>query len=118
MSNFENICCKVLGIILFLLVIILSVQLIGCTSSSNGAIKITPKEEPHDTIRDYPLLDHRGVLHKYRDNFESIIFPKHNKKLTQYCGTHFQWESIKAVYKREGNSDYRWYYIVSKNKKQ
>ena len=117
MSNFENISCKVLGIILFILVTILSVQLMGCTST-------IPKEKP--TIRDYPLLDHRGILHKYRDDFKSIVFPTHNEKLTQYCGTHFQWESVTAMWKSGGDNighreeaDYhRWIYIVIKTKKQ
>ena len=118
MSKFENICCKVLGIILVLLLSILSLQLMGCTTASNGAINITPKEEPHDTVRGYPIVDTRGVLHKYRDDFQSLIFPINNEKLTQYCGTHFQWESIKAVWKRDGDRDWKWYYIVSKSKKQ
>ena len=69
-------------------------------------------------LSSFPLLDNRGILHEYRDNFDKLIFPRHNKKLTQYCATHFQWESIKAVYKRKDDCYYRWHYIVSRSKKQ
>ena len=118
MTQFESNCCKSLGILLVILLAIISFQLVGCTSASNGAINVIPKEEVHDTIRNFPLLDTRGVLHKYRGNFKSIVFPTHNKKLTQYCGNHFQWEIIKAVWKQEGDEDFRWHYIVIRDKKQ
>jgi hypothetical protein len=110
MSNFEEIACKGLGIILFLLVIILSVQLMGCT--------LSPKEEFYNTPTSFPLLDTRDILHKYRDNFDKIIFPRNNQLLTRYCGAHFQWESIKAVWKCEEDGNYKWYYTISKSKKQ
>ena len=118
MSNFEEIACKGLGIVLFLLVVILSVQLMGCTST-------IPKEEPHNTPISFPLLDHRGILHTYRDNFDKIVFPTHNKKLTLYCGSHFQWENVTAMWKSSGGNIghreeadyYRWMYIVSKHPK-
>ena len=32
MSKFENICCKVLGVILFLLIVLMWLQLSGCSS--------------------------------------------------------------------------------------
>ena len=118
LNEFESNCCKGLSIVLVILLAIISFQLVGCTSASNGAINVIPKEEVHDTIRNFPLLDTRGVLHKYRDDFDKFIFPRHNEKLTQYCGKHFEWESIKAVYKKEGDGDYRWHYIVSRSKKQ
>ena len=118
LNEFESNCCKGLSIVLVILLAILSLQLMGCTSASNGAINVTPKEEVHSTPSSFPLLDHRGILHEYRDNFDKLIFPRHNKKLTQYCATHFQWESIKAVYKRKDDGYYRWHYIVSRSKKQ
>ena len=118
LNEFESNCCKGLSIVLVILLAIISFQLVGCTSASNGAINVIPKEEVHDTIRSFPLLDNRGILHKYRDDFDKLIFPRHNRKLTQYCAAHFQLESIKAVWKREGDGYYRWHYIVSRSKKQ
>ena len=116
LNEFESNCCKGLSIVLVILLAIISFQLVGCTSASNGSINITPKEEVAPSS--FPLLDNRGILHKYRDDFDKFIFPRHNEKLTQYCATHFEWESIKAVYKKEGDGDYRWHYIVSRSKKQ
>ena len=65
----------------------------------------------------YPLLDNHMVKHTYRDNFDKLIFPKHNKKLTQYCSVHRDWEDIKAVWSKNGGDDFRWQYYVMKNKK-
>ena len=67
-------------------------------------------------ITSYPLIDYKGEKHKYRDNFDSFIFPQHNHKLTQYCAFHFEWEDIKAVYKKDENGEWGYSYIVSKNK--
>ena len=67
-------------------------------------------------ITSYPLIDYKGEEHKYRDNFDSFIFPQHNHKLTQYCAFHFEWEDIKAVYKKDENGEWGYSYIVSKNK--
>ena len=107
-----------LSLVHIMIAILCIVILNKCTSASNGAINVTPKEEVHSTPSSFPLLDHRGVLHTYRDDFDKLIFPRHNRKLTQYCAAHFQWESIKAVWKREGDGYYRWHYIVSRSKKQ
>ena len=77
----------------------------------------------------FPLLDNRGILHEYRDRnvYTRITHPVHNDELTIYCGSHFQWETVKIVWKR-GNLtkiehreeiDYwRWNYNVTRNKKQ
>ena len=104
-----------MAVMLIVLAVIISIQLVGCTSAANGAINITA--DVPDNIKGYPLLDNRGILHKYRDNYDKIIFPRHNEKLTQFCGIHFQWEVIKSVWKREWDEDYRWHYIVSRSKK-
>ena len=128
MSDFEEIACKGLGIVLFLLVVILSVQLMGCATggttigwTDSGA----PIVKPKGSTQAYPLLDNRGILHTYRDNFDKIVFPTHNKKLTLYCGSHFQWENVTAMWKSSGGNIghreeadyYRWMYIVSKHPK-
>jgi hypothetical protein len=65
----------------------------------------------------YPLRDAKGMMHEYRDNFDKMIFPKHNKKLTQYCSIHRHWEDIKAQWSKNGGDYYRWQYYVVKNKK-
>ena len=90
-----------------------------CTSAPNGAINLDVIiEEPHDTSSSFPLLDTRGVLHTYRDDFDKLIFPKDNNKLTQYCATHFQWESIRARWKKDNAGEWGWSYMVSRSKKQ
>ena len=68
-------------------------------------------------ITSYPLLDNFGEQHKYRENFDSFIFPQDNKKFTQYCAFHFEWEDIKVVYGKDENDHWGYSYIVNKNKK-
>ena len=79
-------------------------------------IKEVPIARVPTKITSYPLKDYKGELHKYRDNFDSFIFPRDSKKLTQYCAFHFDWEDIKAVYKKDENGEWGYSYIVSKNK--
>ena len=115
-----------MAVILVILLSLLSFQLMGCTSvirvlqDSDWKKYEAAHQRDHDNnrIEGYPLLDNRGILHKYRGNFKSIVFPTHNKKLTQFCGIHFQWEVIKAVWNQEGDDDFRWHYIVIRDKKQ
>ena len=65
----------------------------------------------------FPLIDYKGVVHRYRDDFDKLIFPRHNEKLTQYCAVHYDWENIKAVWSRDKvQGHYRWNYYVSKHK--
>jgi len=80
-------------------------------------IKEVPIARVPTKITSYPLIDYKGEQHKYRDNFDSFIFPQDNKKLTQYCVFHFHWEDIKAVYGKDENGKWNYTYIVSKNKK-
>ena len=72
-------------------------------------------EEPMKRL--YPLIDNKVIMHKYRDNFDKLIFPRHNEKLTQYCSEHRHWEDIRAVWSKNGGDDFRWQYYVMKNKK-
>jgi hypothetical protein len=75
----------------------------------------------------FPLLDNRGILHEYRNEYTRITHPSHNDELTLYCAVHRQWETVKIVWKRgnlvkiehrEENSYWRWNYNVTRNKKQ
>ena len=71
------------------------------------------KDNPH-----FPLTDNSGKIHQYKDNFDKLIFPQHNKKLTQYCSLHFEWENITAIYKKADNENgYEWSYRVKKHPK-
>ena len=92
----------------------------GCSPYSSPVLVIgdVPIARIPTKITSYPLKDYKGELHKYRDNFDSFIFPRDNKKLTQYCAFHFQWEDIKAVYGKGEDGQWRYSYIVTRNKKQ
>ncbi len=78
----------------------------------------------HDVIMDepverfYPLRDAKGMMHEYRNNFDKMIFPKHNVALTQYCTIHRHWEDIKPQWSKNGGDYYRWQYNVKKNSKR
>lgn len=91
-------------ILTYLLIIIISIQFIGCTASLNN----------HNTVNKHPLLDNHGMFHKYKDNLNRTEFLHHNKTFTQYCGAHFQYEDIKVMY---NHNNYEWQYIITKNKK-
>jgi len=78
----------------------------GCASTNQDG-----KTETH-----YPLIDTRLRIHKYKENIQWMIFPKHNTKLTQYCSVHFEWEDIQPLY-RKVNEEMKWVYRVNKNKK-
>ena len=75
------------------------------------------KTHPTYQNEQFPLVDYKGVVHRYRDNFDKLIFPRHNEKLTQYCAVHYDWENIKAVWSRDKvQGHYRWNYYVTKHK--
>tara|TARA_R100000008_G_scaffold44215_1_gene25688 strand:+ start:262 stop:570 length:309 start_codon:yes stop_codon:yes gene_type:complete len=93
--------------------ILLFLLICGCSSTTGGV----PIARVPTKITSYPLKDYKGELHKYRDNFDSFIFPQDNKKLTQYCAFHFHWEDIRVVYRKDDNGEWNYIYIVSKNKK-
>ena len=77
----------------------------------------------------FPLLDNRGILHEYRDSkaYPKITHPKSGDVIQIYCGFHYQWETIRIVWRRgdltkiehrEESSYWRWTYIVRRSKKQ
>ena len=99
---------------MFLLVCFISILL---NWNCAPKIKEVPIARVPTKITSYPLIDYKGEQHKYRDNFDSFIFPRDSKKLTQYCAFHFEWEDIKAVYGKDENGQWGYSYIVSKNRK-
>ena len=88
------------------------IMVFSCSGTNPGQVIL---EEPMKRL--YPLIDNKAITHKYRDNFDKMIFPKHNKKLTQYCSLHRDWEDIRAVWSKNGGDYFRWQYYVVKNKK-
>jgi len=119
MSDFENIACKTLGIILFVVLCMLAFQLNGCATGGT-AVGWTDSGAPIVVKRSYPLLDYNGIEHQYKGDVSNFIFPKHNRELTQYCSIHFCWEDIQARWtqdKQAESGNHRWNYFVTKNKK-
>ena len=90
----------------------------GCTNTPNGAFNYKPIARVPTKITSYPLIDYTGIEHKYRDNFDSFVFPQHNQKLTQYCAFHYEWENIKVKYAKDENGKWGYDYIVSKDKRR
>ena len=97
----------ILNKILLRSIVVYSIVVFSCSGIHPG--------EPMKRL--YPLIDNKVIMHKYRDNFNKMIFPKHNEKLTQYCSLHRDWEDIRAVWSKNGGDDFRWQYYVMKNKK-
>ena len=97
---------KTLSLTLYCIVVL------SCSATYQGEVIM---DEPMKRL--YPLIDNKVIMHKYRDNFDKMIFPKHNAKLTQYCSEHRDWEDIRAVWSKNGGDTFRWQYYVVKNKK-
>ena len=125
MSDFENMACKAMAVILIILLCFISFQLMGCTTvgwTDGGAPTVEPAQA-------FPLLDNRDILHEYKSDaktYKRITHPSMDK-LTLYCAVHRQWETVNIVWKRssltkikhkEESSFWRWTYTVSRNKKQ
>ena len=119
MSDFEKKACKVLGIILFIVLCLLTLQLNGC--AAGGTTKDwTDNGAPIVVEQSYPLTDYNGIEHQYKGDVSNFTLPKHNKKLTQYCRVHFHWEDIQARWsqdKQAESGNYRWNYFVTENKR-
>ena len=94
-----------------------SIVVFSCSATYQGEVikGEVIMEEP--VRRLYPLMDNHMIMHKYRDNFDKLIFPRHNRKLTQYCSVHRNWEDIKAIWAKNGGDNFRWQYHVIKNNK-
>lgn len=99
----------------------------GCASIENIDLNVktlnSPKElmnSPKELIKEYKLIDFNGILHSYKDDVNVVVFPRHNKLLTQYCREHKVWEDIQARWSRDklsNSGNYRYNYFVKENTK-
>ena len=87
-----------------------------CSSSGNAPLNNAPVARVPTKITSYPLIDVKGIEHKYRDNFDSFVFPQDNQKLTQYCVFHFEWENIQAIWSKDKKGKWSYSYSVKKDK--
>ena len=113
MTDFENMACKIMGVILFLLVVILGLQLMSCTSNN----QVTPEVQIKPKKQAISLLDNSGSLHKYKVNVSKLNLPNDNQLLTQYCMNHYQWENI-TVFRHLKNGTVETWYRISPHRKQ
>ena len=91
--------------------VMMCVMIMSCAPK----IIIVPIAKVPTKITSYPLVDNRGMKHKYRKLHDSFIFPHDIKTLTQYCAFHHQWEDIKALYGKDENDNWGYSYMVMKN---
>ena len=121
MNDLERAVMRVGSLIIIGCMIILYLQLISCTASSNGAFNHTPplvsidgeivKDWPkHQPIDKHYIKDVRDEIHEYK---LPVIMHSHTE-LIQYCKKHFGLEVIRAYWnpKKNGHD-----YFVSKHKK-
>ena len=99
-------------------IVVYSIVVFSCSGIHPGEVITNESIMDKSMKRLYPLIDDKVILHKYRDNFDKLIFPKHNKKLTQYCSIHRNWEDIKAIWSKNNQVDFKWQYHVSRHKKR
>ena len=72
------------------------------------------------TIKEYELIDFNGINHLYKDDMNKMVFPRHNKLLTQYCREHKVWEDIIVRWSQDrlsNSGNYRYNYFVKANTK-
>jgi hypothetical protein len=103
------------------LLMCLVVVLVNWNCATGGTVVgWTDNGAPIVVQRTYPLLDYNGIEHQYKGDVTNFTFPKHNRKLTQYCSIHFEWEDIQARWSQDKLAEpgnHRWNYHVSTNKK-
>ena len=88
-------------------------SIVGCTSIENIDLNVK-------TIKEYELIDFNGINHLYKDDMNKMVFPRHNKLLTQYCIEHKVWEDIQARWSQDrlsNSGNYRYNYFVKANTK-
>ena len=98
----------ILNKILLRSIVVYSIVVFSCSGIHPG--------EPMKRL--YPLMDDKAIIHQYKDNFDKLIFPRHNEKLTQYCSVHLDWEDIKAKWSKNNQHEFKWQYYVSKHTKR
>ena len=109
---------------------VLSFSLVLFTRCATGGTTIGWTDDGAPIVaREIPVLDNRGILHEYKSDaktYKRITHPSKDK-LTLYCGSHFQWETLRIVWRRssltkiehrEEANYWRWTYIVNRSKKQ
>ena len=116
MTHFENIACKVMGVILFLLVVILGLQLTSCASKVPNN-QVAPEVQIKPKKQAISLLDSSGNSHKYKVDVSKLNLPNDNQLLTQYCMNHYQWENI-TVFRHLKNGTIETWYRISPHRKQ
>ena len=87
--------------------------MVGCSSNSIPVNKT-------NVVKEYELIDFNGMTHSYKDDVNKMVFPIHNKLLTQYCREHKSWEDIQARWSQDKMAEpgnYRFNYYVKKNKR-
>ena len=102
---------------MYKILLLYSIVVFGCSATYQGEVIMDEVIMDEPLKRFYPLIDDKAIMHKYRDNFDKLIFPRHNRKLTQYCSVHRNWEDIKAIWSKNGGDNFRWQYHVMKNNK-
>jgi hypothetical protein len=105
-------------VFLLLCFVVVSVNLNCATGGTT--VGWTDNGAPIVDNRMYSLIDYNGVEHQYKGDVSNFTFPRHNKKLTQYCRVHFHWEDIQARWSQDKHAEpgnHRWNYLVTKNKK-
>jgi|LWDU01.1.fsa_nt_gi hypothetical protein len=101
--------------------LLLILSIVGCTSIRfpRGIQENIDLNKPNRT-KEYKLIDFNGINHLYKDNLNNVVFPRHNKLLTQYCRLHKTWEDIQARWSQDKLSEpgnYRYNYFVKENTK-
>ena len=87
--------------------------MMGCSSNSIPVNKT-------NVVKEYELIDFNGINHLYKDDLNNVVFPRHNKLLTQYCREHKVWEDIIVRWSQDrlsNSGNYRYNYFVKANTK-
>tara|TARA_B100001094_G_C18003837_1_gene706570 strand:+ start:545 stop:967 length:423 start_codon:yes stop_codon:yes gene_type:complete len=112
---------KYIGLLILLILVVLSS--LHCTSAPNGAINYSTTEfyqdgkfldnpiQIHDNPMEFPIKDVRGYIHYYNQP----VIMHHSENLILYCKRDKQWEKIQAFYNHK-RSEYE--YVISRLPKQ
>lgn len=112
MTSFEKAACRVLGVLLLGVLVILYLQLLSCTNAPNGAIDLSPQKTGKTG---YELKGFHGKIHRYKEDIGSIplsSFPMSNRYLTQYCLNHYMTECI-SLRITNINKERKQHYIIN-----
>ena len=88
-------------------------MMVGCSSTVRNV-----DNNINSISREYELIDFNGVIHLYKDDVNVMVFPIHNKLLTQYCREHRIWEDIIVRWSQDKLAEpgnYQYNYFVKEN---